>query len=122
MTIRTATLLRQVGDALRAAFPEVEFRLSVPDWSRRRGNRRCIMIYWCGDPPDAAVEAVAAKYHHHGVHLMVDGHVPCQLCGKPTLSLKEGLAVCVHCDPDLWGCRGEEASAAAAARYAGGRL
>jgi hypothetical protein len=109
MAIQTTTLMRQVEADLRDAFPETEFRLSVPEWSMRRGNRRTIEIFWCGDPPDAEVEAVAAKYKHHRVSLFVDRHVPCERCGEATHHTTIGVrAFCVICEPDLWGCRSEE--------------
>ncbi len=108
MAIRTTTLMRQVETDLCAAFPDVQFRLSVPEWSTRRRARRCIEIFWCGDPPEAVVRAVTDKHNGHGVSLFVDGHVPCERCGEATHPVLNGRAICVNCEPDLWGCGSEE--------------
>lgn len=57
----TTTVLRQIEDDLRAAFPEVDFDL-FPYWPMRRsGGSRWIEISWCGDPPEAVAAAVTGN-------------------------------------------------------------
>lgn len=111
MTIQTKTLMRKLEADLRAAFPDVEFTLSVPEWPRaqrpRRRGDRVIEIFWCDGPSDAAVSAVTGKYDGQGVSLFVNGTVSCERCGEPTYPIN-GFVLCVHCEPDLWGCGSEE--------------
>jgi hypothetical protein len=108
MVIRTTTLMRRVEADLHAAFPDVQFRISVPEWSTRRRNRRCIDIFWCGDPPETAVAVVIGKYDKRPYPLFLDHHEPCERCGRPTYPILDGRALCVSCEPDLWGCGSEE--------------
>jgi hypothetical protein len=110
MAIRAT--IRRIETDLRAAFPDVEFELSVPEWSTRRRRRRCIEIFWCGDPSEAAVRAVTAKYEQGS--LFMNGHMPCERCGEPTP--QGGYTLCVHCEPDLWGCGSDEDEARAKQR------
>jgi prepilin-type processing-associated H-X9-DG protein len=114
MTIQTRTLIRQVEADLRTAFPEVQFEITVPSWSKP--GDRTVMIFWCGEPPDhAAVGAVTDKHAHRGVYLFLDGHVPCEFCGEPTYYIHD-RAICVICEPALWGCGSEEEEVNACAR------
>jgi hypothetical protein len=77
-------LMQQIEADLRAAFPNVQFSVSVPDWLTPEDHPK-IEIWWCGSPYPYEARAVIAKHEHHGVWLHLNGRVPCERCGEPTL-------------------------------------